>query len=124
MVPIMQLNEKIEALTDSLKEYADTNYELIKLEIIDHSSSIISGMVTTLIITVILVLFAFFGSFYLAYYLSDLLQIDYIGFAIISGFYLLLAIIIYFNKKEFIEKRVCDSFVEKRLTVKPQTTPE
>ncbi|MCF6131960.1 phage holin family protein [Flavobacterium wongokense] len=120
----MQLNEKLEALTDSLKEYADTNYELIKLEVIDHSSTIISGIVTTLIITVVLVLFAFFGSMYLAYYLSDLLDIDYIGFAIIGGFYLLLAIIIYINKKSMIEKPVCDSFIGKRMTVKPESTTE
>jgi small neutral amino acid transporter SnatA (MarC family) len=119
----MQLNEKLEALTDSLKEYADTNYELIKLEVIDHSSTIISGIVTTLIITVILVLFAFFGSMYLAYYLSDVLDINYIGFAIVGGFYLLLAIIIYFNKKSIIEKPVCDSFVGKRMAAKPQSQP-
>src|SRR6478672_10719502 len=100
----MQLNEKLEALTDSLKEYADTNYELIKLEVIDHSSSILSGIVTALVITVILVLFAFFGSMYLAFYLSDLLGINYIGFAIVGGFYLLLAIIVYLGKKIFIEK--------------------
>lgn len=118
----MQLDEKLEALTDSLKQYADTNYELIKLEVIDHSSTIVSGIVTTLIITVILVLFAFFGSLYLAYYISDLLDINHIGFAIISGFYLLLGLIIYFNKKGFIEKPVCDSFVGKRMTTKPQPT--
>lgn len=116
----MQLNEKLEALTDSLKEYADTNYELIKLEVIDHSSSIVSGIITTLVITVILVLFAFFGSMYLAYYLSDVLEINYIGFAIVGGFYLLLAIIIYLNKRNFIEKPVCDIFIGKRLATRTQ----
>lgn len=118
----MQITEKLEALTDSLKEYADTNYELVKLEVIDHSSSILSGIITALIITVIMVLFAFFGSFYLAYYLSDLLQIDNIGFAIVGAFYLLLAIVIYFGRKGFIEKPVCDIFVGKRLAKTPQPT--
>ena len=120
----MQLNEKLEALTDSLKEYADTNYELIKLEVIDHSSTIISGIITTLIIILIVVLFAFFGSMYLAYYLSDLLDVNYIGFAIIGGFYLLLAIIVYLNKKDFIEKPVCNSFIGKRMATKPQPTTQ
>lgn len=120
----MQLNEKLEALSDSLKEYADTNYELIKLEVIDHSSSILSGIITALIITVIMVLFAFFGSLYLAYYLSDLLEIDNIGFAIVGGFYLLLAIVIYIGRKGFIEKPVCDIFVGKRLAAKPEPKTE
>jgi hypothetical protein len=120
----MQLNEKLEALTDSLKEYADTNYELIKLEVIDHSSTIVSGIITSLIIILIVVLSAFFGSMYLAYYLSDLLGINYIGFAIVGGFYLLLAIIIYLCKKSLIEKPVCESFIGKRMTTKPQPTSE
>lgn len=117
----MQLNEKLEVLTDSLKEYADTNYEIIKLEVIDHSSKIVSGIISTLIITVVLVLFAFFGSMYLAYYLSDLWG-DYIGFAIVGGFYLALAIIIYLTKKSFIEKPVCDNFVGKRMAARPKQT--
>jgi hypothetical protein len=116
----MQLNEKLEALTDSLKEYADTNYELIKLEVIDHSSSIISGIITSLTIILIVVLFAFFGSMYLAFYLSDLLGINYIGFAIMGGFYLLLAIIVYAFKKSLIDKPVCDSFIGKQMINKPQ----
>ena len=120
----MQLNEKIEALTDSLKEYVDTNYELIKLEVIDHSSRIISGIVAALAITIILILFAFFGSVYAAFYLSDLLGIDHIGFAIVSVFYLLLALLIYFNKKSLIEKHVCNSFIGKQMTAQPQPTTE
>lgn len=115
----MPLDEKIEALTDSLKEYAETNYELIKLEVIDHSSTIVSGIISTLIITVILVLFAFFGSMYLAYYLSDLLG-NYLGFAIVGGFYLALAICIYLFKRGLIEKPVCDRFVGKQMAAKPQ----
>lgn len=118
----MQLNEKLEALTDSLKEYADTNIELVKLEVIDHSASILSGIITALVITVILVLSAFFGSMYLAYYLSDVLQINNIGFAIVGGFYLLLAILFYLGRKNLIEKQVCDIFVGKRMAEKPQPT--
>lgn len=115
----MPLDQKIEALTDSLKEYADTNYELIKLEVIDHSAAIISRIITTLIITVILVLFAFFGSMYLAYYLTDLLG-DNLGFAIVGGFYLALAIFIFLFKRGLIEKPVCENFIGKRMATKPQ----
>ena len=118
----MQINEKLEVLADSLKEYADIRYELLKLEIIDQSSSIISGMISSLIIISVLVLFTFFGSFYVAYYLSDLLQINYIGFAIVAGFYLLLAIFIYITKKNLIEKRIIAIFIKSRITIKTKQT--
>ena len=111
----MQLDEKLEALTDSLKEYVDTNYELIKLEVIDHTSDIISGLISALIVGVMLILFLFFGSFYLANYLSDLLDINYIGFAIVGGFYLLMALIFHFNKKKLIENRVCNNFIKRKM---------
>ena len=114
----MQINEKLEALTDSLKEYADTNYELIKLEVIDHSSDIISGLISALIVGVMLVLFLLFGSFYLSYYLSDLLDINYIGFAIVGGFYLFLALLFHFNKKKLIENRVCNNFIKRKMAKK------
>ncbi len=114
----MQLNEKLEALTDSLKEYVDTNYELIKLEVIDHSSDLISGIISALLVGLMLVLFLLFGSFYAAYYLSDLLQIDYIGFAIVGGFYLLVALIFHFNKKNLIESPVCNSFIKRKMAKK------
>lgn len=111
----MQLNEKVEALTDSLKEYVDTNYELIKLEVINYSSDILSGLISALIVGVMLVLFLFFGSLYLAYYLSDLIEINYIGFAIVGGFYLLLAILFHLNKKKLIEGRVCNNFIKRKM---------
>ena len=114
----MQLNEKLEALTDSLKEYANTNYELIKLEVIDHSTDIISGLISALVVGVTLVLFLLFGSVYVAFYLSDLLEINYIGFAIVGGFYLLVALIFHFNKKSLIENQVCNNFIKRKMAKK------
>lgn len=114
----MQLNEKLDALTDSLKEYANTNYELIKLEVIDHSTDIISGIISALVVGVTLVLFLLFGSIYVAFYLSDLLEINYIGFAIVGGFYLLVALIFHFNKKSLIENRVCNNFIKRKMAKK------
>ena len=117
----MQLNEKLEVFTDSLKEYADTNFELIKLKVIEQSSSLISGFVATIVISILGFLFAIFGSFYLSFYLSDLLEINYIGFAIVSGFYLLLTIVVCIFKKDLIVKRVCENLIIKIMANKPQT---
>lgn len=112
----MQLNEKLEALTDSLKEYVDTNYELIKLEVIDHTSDVISAIISTLIIGVLLVLFLIFGSFYLAFYLSDLLEVPHIGFAIVGGFYLILGLFVHLNKRRLVENRVCNNFIKRKVS--------
>jgi hypothetical protein len=111
----MQLNEKIDVLTDSVKEYVDTNYELIRLQVIDHTSDIISALIGMLIFGVLFFLFLIFGSFYLAYYLSDQIGIEGIGFAIVGGFYLVMAILFYFNRKSLIENRVCNNFIKRKM---------
>ena len=119
----MQLNEKVENLTGSLKEYVDTNYELIKLEVIERSSVISAGIISTLIVGVTLVFFAFFISLYAAYYLSDKLEGSYMGFALVGAFYLFIALIIYFNKKKLIENPVSNCIIRKNISDKnrPQT---
>ena len=116
----MQLNEKVEALTNSLKEYVDTNYELIKLEVIDYSSDISAGIISKLIVGVMLVFFTFFASLYFAYYLSDLIGISHVGFVIIGGFYLLLAIIFYLSRKSLLERPVRNNFIKTKMDNKQQ----
>ena len=111
----MQLNEKLDVLTDSLKEYAETNYELIRLQVIDHTSDIISAVIGILIFGVLLFIALLFGSAYAAYYLSDLIGIDNIGFAVVGGFYLLVAIVFHLNRKRLIENRVCNNFIKRKM---------
>lgn len=112
----MQLNEKMEDLTDSLKEYANTNYELIKLEVIENSSVISAGIISTLIVGVMLVFFTFFISLYVAYYLSDQIEGNYIGFVIVGAFYMLLSIIIFTNKNKLIEQPIRNSIIRRNVT--------
>ncbi len=117
----MQLNEKMEGLTDSLKEYADTNYELIKLEVIENSSVITAGIISTLLVGVMLVFFTFFISLYVAYYLSDQIGENHIGFVIVGAFYLLLTIIIYTNKNKLLEQPIRNSIIRRNITNKQQS---
>jgi len=119
----MALDEKLEALTDSLKEYTETNYELVKLEVIDHSATIVSGIITAIVMTVILVLFAFFGGIYLALYLSQIFG-NNLGFAIVGGFFLILALFVYLFKKGLIVKPVCESIISKRMVTNQKKSEE
>ena len=111
----MQINEKIDLLTDSVKEYIETNYELVKLQVIDHTSDIISALIGMLIFGILLFIFIVFGSLYAAFYLTDLIGIDNIGFAVVGGFYLLVAILFLFNRKKLIENRVCNNFIKRKM---------
>jgi len=109
----MPEHEKIEQLTDSLKKYVNTNYELIKLEAAERTSIIGSGFISGLIVGLVGILFIFFLSLGAGFYLSSLIGNNYTGFSIIAGFYLILGIILIIGRKKMIEIPARDRFIKK-----------
>lgn len=106
-----QLEEKIEDLTESLKRYVSTNYELSKLEAAERSAVIGSGLITGLMIGVIASLFLFFISLWVGFYLSDLLGDNSSGFGIIAIFYLLLGLTVVLGRNKLIKRPLRDKII-------------
>jgi hypothetical protein len=110
--------KKLEELTDSLKRYILLNIEIVRLEATKHVSVIGSTVVGSLVVGISVFLFVFSLSIGLGFYLSALLGDSYSGFAIIAGFYFLLAIILFLGRKKFIEKPLRDKIIKKILEEK------
>lgn len=109
----MPENVKIEDLAESFKIYVNTNYKLIKLEAIERTSVIGSGLLSGLIIGLVGLLFVFFLSFGVCFYLSDYFGNYYIGFAIVAGFYLLLCLILIIGQKTFLKRPIRNKIIRK-----------
>ena len=110
--------KKLDELTDSLKQYLMLNVKILKLEIVSKVSSTSSSVAGLLIVSISVFLFVFTLSIGLGFYLSELLGDSYSGFAIIAAFYFLLAIVLSFGRKRFIEKPLRDKIVTKLLEEK------
>jgi hypothetical protein len=110
--------KKLEELTDSLKRYILLNIEIVRLEATKHVSVIGSTVVGSFVVGISVFLFVFSLSIGLGFYLSALLGDSYSGFAIIAGFYFLLAIILFLGRKKFIEKPLRDKIIKKILEEK------
>ncbi len=110
--------EKIEGLSDSLKQYIQLNYEIVKLEATRKTSEIGSSLLSSLVLGVALFLFAFALSMYVGFYLSALLGDTFSGFGIIAGFYLLVSIILLLARRKLIENPLRDKIIEKLLADK------
>ena len=82
--------------------------------------TISAGIISTLVVGVMLVFFIFFASLYVAYYLSDLIGINHIGFVLIGGFYLILAIIFYLSRKYLLERPVRNNIIRKKIATNTQ----
>ena len=114
------MSEHVEAegLTENLKSYINTSLELIKLEVAERSSVIVAGLIGNLLVGVIGVLFVLFFSIGAGFLLSALLHNYYLGFAIIAGFYLLLALILILGKKKLVERPLRDKIIRMLLSNK------
>ena len=90
--------EKIEGLTEHVKEYVQTRIEQTKLELAEKTSLIIGNLIAVTVITVLFLFVLVFGSIAAAWALSDWLENPWAGFLIVAGFYLLIAIIVWVGR--------------------------
>ena len=109
----MPQQSEIEVLTHNLGRYANTSYELAKLEATERSSVIGAGLVSGFIITLISILFLFFISLWVGFYLSAKMGDSYSGFPIVAGIYLVIGLVLFTNKKKMIENPLRDNFNKK-----------
>lgn len=99
-------------IIDQLKEYAETRLKLAKLEAIDKSTSVLASMVMDVVVAISFILAFLFLSFALAFYLSKLLGSYTLGFGCVALLYLLIAVIIIFNKEK-LQKPLVNLLIKK-----------
>jgi hypothetical protein len=102
---------KIEKLTDSLKGYINTSYELNKLEAAERTSVIGASMISALMVALVGLMCLLFISLSASFYFSALLGNSYSGFAITAGFYFLLTVILLIGRKGIVEKPMRDKII-------------
>jgi len=98
---------------DQLKEYTETRLKLLKYEVIDRSTSVLASVATDLFVVIILVLAFLFLSFALAFYLGELFgKLYYLGFTIVAILYVIVAIIINWQRAK-IQKPIVNLLIRK-----------
>ena len=102
-----------QGITDRIKEYAQIRKELAILTAVDKGSRLFANLITDGLVVLFAVLTFSFGSLALGFYLSEVLGNTYAGFLIITGFYLLVALIVYFTKDKYMEKAIINKIIAK-----------
>lgn len=98
----------VEGLYDQAKKYTEDSIELYKLQAIDRTAVILSSIASRSALALIVVLFTLFLNVGISLYLGTLLGAIYLGFLVLSGFYVIIGVIVYFFKKEMIEKPIAN----------------
>jgi len=118
---------KVEELTDNIRDYVNTRYELILLKATERTSALAADMIAGIVIGFIIIVSVLLFCFAAAYYLSSLIGNEYSGFLIVGGCCLVFALIFIMFRKEILAKPFRNRIIRKifeKENVKEMLTPQ
>ena len=104
--------KKVEELTDHVKDYITTKVEITKLRFAEKTSLTIGNIIAAVVVAVLFLFVLLFGSIAGAWALSDWIGKNYAGFLIVTGLYLLVAIIVWFGRNRLIRFPVMNAIIK------------
>lgn len=106
-----QEKSNLDRLIHHAEDYFKTQQELSKLVLADKSST----MAASVLSSVILLLFFFFcfsfASVALAFYIAAVLASNWAGFAVVAGIYLVLLLLLYVNRNNWLIRPFTNAFI-------------
>jgi hypothetical protein len=109
------LNDHIEAIYHKAKAYTETSIELYKLNAIDTTADVVSSLVSRIVLVIVVSLFTLFVNIAVSLFIGKQMGSYYLGFLILSGFYLIIAILIAIFNKKWIQKPISNLVISKLL---------
>ncbi|WP_417363199.1 phage holin family protein [Galbibacter sp.] len=100
------LSENVEGLHTSTQEFIEKNYEYYRLSIFKKLTKGTTSMITFMIIGALLFGALLLLTFAIALFIGSWLDNLGLGFLILGGFYILIAVIVYYGFRKTIERKV------------------
>ncbi|VXC06642.1 conserved hypothetical protein [Flavobacterium sp. 9AF] len=105
----------IELLFERAQDYTKSSIELIKLNAIDKTADITASLTFRLTFGLIVAMFSLFVNIGISLYLGKLVGEMYLGFMLVSAFYLLLAVLLFIFRKNLIKTPITNLVIRKLL---------
>ena len=106
---------EVEKLIENVETYAKTSFDLGKYKAIYISADIVSTFAAKLAIAATIIIVSLLVNIGLALWIGQELGESYYGFFVIAGFYLILTLILYVFRKQWIKKPVSNFIIGKTL---------
>lgn len=103
---------KAEEFVDHIKEYVNNRVSAVKLQTAERSSKVLSDLSAVAIVAAIMLVFVIFLSMAGAYALSSWLGETYLGFLIVAGVWLLIALLIWVNKERLLRLPIMNKMLK------------
>jgi phosphoglycerol transferase MdoB-like AlkP superfamily enzyme len=108
----------IETLLERAEDYSKTTIELFKLSSIDKSAEFVSSLAARLTIFMVVALFILIINIGISMWIGELLGKIYYGFFAVGGFYVLISILLYTFRDQWIKTPVSNSIINQMLKQK------
>ena len=105
----------LEDLFSKTTGYLETRAEIAKLKAVGKASEVGSAIVSRLIIGILSLMVLVFLNIGVAIWLGGILGALYLGFFAVTGFYLLLVVILYAGRKTLLKAKFKNSMVKDLL---------
>lgn len=106
---------QVGSLVDKTKQYTQTSVELYKLKAIDKTADIISTLTARMAVSLFIILFVLMVNIGLSLWIGDVVGKTYLGFLIVSGFYAIVALLVYVMRDKWIKSPVRNAIIEQAL---------
>ena len=117
----METQSNIEALFSKTGDYLETRIDLFRLKTIDKTSEVVSSVVTQAVLLLVTTFFILMLSVGVALWVGDILGKAYYGFLILAGFYLIVGLIIYALRRQWLKDPISNLIIRKALNQKNET---
>ena len=105
----------MKTLFDHVESYTKTTFELYRLKLIDKTIAVMTAMITQLTVLIVMSLFVIVLTIGVALWLGELLGKAYHGFFVVSGFYLVVGIILHFFMRKWLRKPIGNMIIKEVL---------
>ncbi|HLP63862.1 hypothetical protein [Flavobacterium sp.] len=113
----------IELLYDKAKKYTETSMELFRLNAIDKTADVASSLMARMAIVMVVAMFTLFVNIGIALFIGKMMGEYYLGFMIVSLFYLILAVVLHVFRNQFIKIPITNLVIEKLMKTKMNHQP-
>ncbi len=104
---------KVEDLATTIKEYADSRIEAVKLQVAEKSSAIMANVIAGVVVAMLFVFVIIFGSMALAFGVGAWIGKMWVGFLIVAFLYLIVGALVWKARIKFIQFPMMNSSISK-----------
>jgi hypothetical protein len=112
---VEEQTNSLEILFEKTGDYLETRIDLLKLQAVNTTSDVTSSLLAKFAIALIVSLITLILNIGIAMWLGDLLGKMYYGFFLVSGFYIIVAAVLYIFRHQWLKLPFYNMLVKKML---------